>query len=556
MSTTVEQIKERLSIQDVVGSYVKLDRAGKNLKAACPFHNEKTPSFFVSPERGSYYCFGCGAKGDVFTFVEEFEGTDFQGALKLLAERAGVEITYGWSGRGNHREKDRLHEAMESATEFFEKNLIENTAAQAYLSERGVTEKSITDFRLGYARDEWRRLYSRLSQKGFTDGELLTAGLIKRRENGAGYYDTFRGRIMFPISDTSGRPVAFSGRVFPPIPDGEEAVGERAAKYVNNPETPLFHKSRVLYGYDHAKSAMRKYDFCIVVEGQTDVIMSHQTEFKNTVAPLGTALTRDHLESIRRLSNNLILALDADTAGTASAGRGAELALAMGFDVKVAKLPKGSDPADVIKEDPELWRSAIREATHIVEFLMSVVAESAKDVRAFALAVRKTVLPYIGRIDNKIDQAHFVKLVAEKLGVSERSVQTEVEKLARENVSETPHTAPATPDVKHSDRVRRLLVLLIWQKRLDVPELDVPSITKRLLEFTGADSLETLMARYGEEILFAADLETESPVKEVAELLKLLEITHLEDKREKARDKDMKEFQELSKKKDELKRNA
>ncbi len=292
MNSPVQQIKERLSIEEVVSSYIKLDRAGANLKARCPFHNEKTPSFFVSPDRGSYYCFGCGAKGDIFTFIEEFEGLDFKGALKILAERAGVPLVqYNKEKEG---EKERLYKAMEEATKFFEKNLVENQEALKYLRERGLENKTIRDFRIGFVKNDWRELYSHLQMIGFTDIEIEKAGLAKKTEKGM--YDRFRGRIMFPISDSSGRIIAFSGRILED--DG------KSAKYLNSPETPIFNKSSVLFGIDKAKDSIRKNNFSILVEGQMDLILSHQAGFKNTVASSGTAMT-DSILSKENIINNL-----------------------------------------------------------------------------------------------------------------------------------------------------------------------------------------------------------------------------------------------------------
>jgi len=208
MNSPVQQIKERLSIEEIVSSYIKLEKAGANLKAKCPFHNEKTPSFFVSPERGNYYCFGCGAKGDIFTFVEEFEGLDFKGALKILADRAGVSLAqYSREKEGG---KEKLYKIMEEATKFFEKNLVADKSVSEYLKTRGLEDKTIKDFRIGFIKEDWRLLYSHLKEIGFTDEEIERAGLVKRTEKGI--YDRFRGRIIFPISDSIGRIIAFSGR--------------------------------------------------------------------------------------------------------------------------------------------------------------------------------------------------------------------------------------------------------------------------------------------------------------------------------------------------------
>ena len=274
MNSPVAKIKERLSIEEVVSSYIKLKKAGANLKAKCPFHNEKTPSFFVSVDRGSYYCFGCGASGDIFTFVEEFEGLDFRGALKLLADRAGVELAaYTKEMKEAENEKEKLYRAMEEATLYFCDNLTQNREVLNYLKTRGLNEKSIKDFRIGFALLDWRLLYFYLQKKGFSDIEMEKAGLVKKSEKG--FYDRFRGRIMFPISDSSGRVIAFSGRIFS-AQGGSASGGVEQAKYLNSPETPIFSKHAVLYGIYKAKDSIRKNNFSILVEGQMDLILSHQ----------------------------------------------------------------------------------------------------------------------------------------------------------------------------------------------------------------------------------------------------------------------------------------
>jgi len=506
MASTVEQIKEKLSIHDVVSSYIKLQKAGKNYRAQCPFHSDNDPSFYVSPERDSYYCFGCNAKGDIFTFVEEFEGLDFQGALKLLAERAGVEITYQ---RGPDRSvKDTIREVLEVATLFYSKALSDNKEAQKYIQDRGISKETRDTFRLGYAPDGWRGLYDHAREKGFTDEDLLRAGLAKKKDDG-GYYDTFRARIMFPVMDTSGRVIGFSGRVFPEPKDKDEH-GERSAKYLNTPETVLFHKSDVLYGYNKAKGSMRKNDFCIVAEGQVDVLMVHQAGFGNAVAPLGTALTPGHLRLIERMTKNLLLALDADNAGVASSQRSAALALSRGFDVKIARLPSGKDPADVINEDPETWRSAVRGATHIIEFLLDVIGEREKDERKRASAIHQEVLPFVRRIDNKIDQAHFVKMTAQRLGVKEDTIIEEINKLPEER--EIVAQRDTTPEEARSRKdliIRRLLGVISWVKKNPNKDVLVEEVTKELEKTTGTTVEEFLRMYDPDELLFEAEVTLE-----------------------------------------------
>jgi len=289
-SSPTDQIKERLGIVDVVGAYLTLEKAGNNLKAKCPFHNEKTPSFFVSPSRNTFYCFGCGEKGDIFTFVERFEGLDFRGALKVLSEKAGVPITF--ESQTVRDERTRIYDVMKEAVSYFELTLKNEGKVKNYLSERGLTTGTVQRFQLGYAKSEWNALSDQLIKKGYSEKEIEKAGLIKLSDSERPrdkntykerYYDRFRGRIMFPIADASGRVIAFSGRLFP------EEDGN--AKYINSPETVLFNKSKVLYGYDKAKHTIRKANFSIVVEGQMDLLMSHQSGFPNTVALSGTALT-------------------------------------------------------------------------------------------------------------------------------------------------------------------------------------------------------------------------------------------------------------------------
>jgi DNA primase len=489
MSNVTEQIKERLPIEDVVGMYIKLERSGKNLRARCPFHNEKTPSFFVSPDRGTYYCFGCQAHGDIFTFVEQFEGLDFRGALKSLAERAGVKLERVDPKKAT--ETEQIFEALEKATEYFENNLKREPKVEQYLRERGLSEATIEEFRLGYAPDEWRTLKEHLEKLGFRELILLKAGLLVKNEKGK-VYDRFRGRIIFPLADSSGRVVAFSARI-DPLKEKEEKVG---AKYVNSPETELFHKSRILYGFDKAKAHIRKYGFSIVVEGQTDLLMSHQAGYKNTVASSGTALTQEHFKILSRLSMNVVLALDADTAGILSAKKAAMEALALGMDVKVAKLPKDYDPADVIKDNPELWKDAIKQSTHIVDFALGLVKESEADARKRQKMIIAEILPLVKAIGNMIDQAHFVKKLSEAMNVNEDAVYAELGKIdlkeyvdLETKIGRAKETAPRG-ELERDDYIeKRILAIWLWQTESKEPRVDPESIKTRLEEIKGSAAI-------------------------------------------------------------------
>ena len=460
MESPKDTIKERLPIADVVGTYVKLTRAGKNLKACCPFHKERTPSFTVSPERGTYYCFGCGEKGDIFSFVEKMEGTDFKGALRILAERAGVALTpYRGESGPSKDEKERLYHIHEEAMRFFEDSLGKHADVALYLRGRGLTQETITKWHIGYARPEWRVLTDHLRSKGFTDAECVTAGLsIRPEKQGSDLYDRFRGRIMFPIGDAGGRVIAFSGRFFEKIPaspsparpagggrpGGDDAKEGEPAKYVNSPETPLFHKSHVLYGLDRARGPMRRSDFAILVEGQMDLLMMHQSGFPNTLAASGTALTEEHLRLIGHTTKRLVLALDSDTAGVRSALRSSLLAFMQGFDVKIAGFPEGQDPADVGKSDPEALRTAIRMATSAVGFFIAHLRAHTKDERALRKGVRDEILPLIASMTSRMDQAHFIEVIARSIGLPEEDIRADMARVKvekREGGSSSPGEA-------------------------------------------------------------------------------------------------------------------
>ena len=476
MSSTTEQIKERLGIVDVVSSYLKLEKAGKNFRARCPFHNEKTPSFLVSPERDSYHCFGCSKGGDIFNFVEEIEGVDFRGALKVLAERAGVELSSFNSQE--ETEKEKLYRVMETATLYYNQQLGSHSGAVQYLKERGLTDKTLRDFRVGFALNEWRSIFAFLRTEGFHESIMEKAGLIIRASSGPAYanamsgrqyYDRFRERIMFPIMDSSGRVVAFSGRVFPAqggsLPAGRRGASggsdEKTAKYINSPETVLYNKSDVLYGFDKAKMAIRQAGACVFVEGQIDLLMSHQAGVTNTVAVSGTALTREHLLRAARLTENFIFAFDADDAGISAAGKGAYLALSLGLNVRLVSLPQGVDPALMISRDKDAWISRVRSAQHIIDFYLNTLKESGYEASQFRREISKHVLPFIASIRGRIEQAHFVARTAKVLGVREDAIWDELRSTTVNNVIK-PEIGKAVVQQIKKTRRKRIEEELAW----------------------------------------------------------------------------------------------
>ncbi len=476
MRSTVDSIKERLDIVEVVSSYLKLEKAGQNFKGKCPFHNEKTPSFFVSPSRQSYYCFGCGAKGDIFSIVEEMEGVDFKGALKTLAERAGVELEY--SNRGESKsEKDKFYNALEDATIFFQSELEKNTEALKYLESRGVSKDSIKLWRLGFAPSEWRSIFSHLSAVGYSKEVLLKAGLIKQpqkeeKENpqisGEGTpYDVFRGRIIFPIFDVNSKVIAFSGRAL---------EKDTEPKYLNTPETSLFIKSEVLYGLDKAKDEIRKKNYSVLVEGQLDLVLSHQVGVKNVVASSGTAFTQTHLERLKRLSPRLILAFDGDLAGEKAAEKSSILGLSLGMEVKIAELPEGRDPADLSKKDPEEWKEVLRKSTHSIEFVLNKIIKNEKDDRKLGKAINAKVLPLLTLLESSIERSHFVSLISKKSGLKEEIIWDDLRKskipdiLQIKNVQQTEDIQEEKKDKVHTRREQieeRLEEISFWKGQVD-----------------------------------------------------------------------------------------
>ncbi len=419
--TVVEQVKEKLSIIDVVGEYCELTKAGKNYKAKSPFTNEKTPSFYVSPDRGMYYCFSSQKGGDMFTFVQEMEAVDFKGALKILAEKAHVELVQEDPKKRDDRET--AYALLEEATQYFFKARDEFPHINEYIESRGVKGQTVHAWRIGYAKDEWRALKSHLSEKGYTEDQMLKAGLIKKAEGGKESYDVFRDRVMFPICDPSGRVVAFSGRTL----KKEDGI----PKYVNSPETELFQKSEILYGYDKAKQGIRHFDFSLVVEGQFDVVLSHQAGYVNAVAVSGTAFTKHHMVLLSRFSPNVVLALDADRAGISAMKRSAVPLLQHGMNVKVARMPEGLDPADVVRTDPHVLKKIVGSSVHVIEFFLDVLKIQAKDERSYKLHVHDEILPLLIAIDNRIDREHFEGIVARAIESTKEGVHHEVERLSR-----------------------------------------------------------------------------------------------------------------------------
>ncbi len=417
-----DQVKENLSITDVVSTYVRLEKSGAQFRARCPFHNERTPSFYVSPERKSFHCFGCQVHGDIFTFVEKIENIPFFEALKILADRAGVSLKDG----EKNKEESRLIALLKDATTHFEKNFHNSPEAREYIIGRGITEETIKTFHIGYAKNEWRDLFMNLSSLGYQPEEMVEAGVVieARDDTGKtkGWYDRFRGRVMFPIRNVSGVTVGYSGRIMPSLVDPTVAQG----KYVNTPETPLYHKSKILFGYDTAKKVMAETKSVVVVEGQMDLCMSYQAGVHNTVAVSGTAFTDEHIHIIKRFCDTVILSFDTDTAGQNALKKTGLLSLLGGLDVYVVTDIGTKDPADLIQDDPQKWTKAIEKRTHIVEVLTDHILRDLPDTREQGKKIVSDVLPFLRAIQSPIDRAHFIKVITQKSGIPEQVLTEEL----------------------------------------------------------------------------------------------------------------------------------
>ncbi len=424
MESSVDIIKSKLSIVDVVGSYIKLEKAGINYRARCPFHNEKTPSFFVSLSRGTYHCFGCSKGGDIFAFVEDMEGLAFKDALVTLADRAGVTLTNASNGITNS--KVEIKKVLEFATKYYEDQLESSKVATEYLASRGLVVESIKKFRLGYAPTGWQNLYDSLIKAGFKDRDILDAGLSIMGQRG--YYDRFRERIMFPFVDLSGQVVGFSARV---LPGAKDEMG----KYINSPEGPLFHKSRVFYGLDQAKRDIREQDKILLVEGQLDVIMAHQVGSTNTIGVSGTALTEDHVKILNSQSSNLVLVLDGDQAGFRASERSVRLALESNLYVSVVELPQGDDPASLIHKDVNEWHRLIARGRPFLDYVMEAIKKIFPEARDLQGALGQYIYPYISSTNNDIEKDRSIQAVADLMGVAHDSVRADFAKWISTNTT-------------------------------------------------------------------------------------------------------------------------
>ena len=428
-----DQIKQSLSILDVVSTYVRLEKSGSQYKGRCPFHNEKTPSFYVSQDRGTYHCFGCAEHGDIFSFIEKIESVPFYEALSILADRSGIKLS-----PYKKEEKDKesnLISLLQKATIHFEKNLENSPLAKSYLGSRALLPETIKKFNIGFSvggESGWRDLFIDLSKNGFSPEEMVSAGVVIKKEGEDKYFDRFRGRIMFPIKNSLGNVVGYSARILPEFDDG------KAGKYINSPETDIYHKSKILFGYDLAKKSIAEKKEVILVEGQMDLIMSHQAGIQNIVAVSGTSLTEDHIKILKRFADKVLLSFDQDEAGEKAMKRSALLVLYGGLDVFI--IPKKSgvkDTADLIKEfGGEAWKELVSKRIHLIEYLLSSLFIKITDERERLKIARVEILPFLRAIESDMDKAYFIRFLASKLNIEEIDIYNDLKKIKNINGDE------------------------------------------------------------------------------------------------------------------------
>ena len=470
MSDT-QLIKDKIDIVDFISEYVPLKRAGINYKACCPFHQEKTPSFMVNRERQNWHCFGCNKGGDIFTFLQEIEGMEFVEALKFLADKAGIRLDFQAS-EINTSQKNRIKDINTEAARFFHNFLLKMDAARLareYLRERGLSDNTIENWQIGFGPEQWDLLTQYLLKKGHSIDDLVAVGLTIKKagadiQTQKGFYDRFRGRIMFPISDTYGAVVGFTGRV---LVETEKSGG----KYVNTPQTIVYDKSRVVFGLNYAKPEIKAKDLIVMVEGQMDVIACHQAGMKNVVATSGTALTEAQVRLLKRYSNNLNIAYDADAAGLAAAKRGVDIAIKEGMNVKVISIPTGlgNDPDEVCKKNKSAWFEAVAQAKGIMPwyFDKSFANKEMSDPKQKQM-VADELLARIALIPYAVEQDHWLRELASRINVEVSVLREDMARISK--ISNSKFKIPNSNDEK---------IAIVQEKKLEKTRLIL--LTERLL---------------------------------------------------------------------------
>ena len=491
--STVDDVRAAVDLVDVVGDYVRLKKQGHRFVGLCPFHNEKTPSFSVDGRQDLFYCFGCKRGGDLFRFVEEIEGVGFLDAVRLLADRAGIEIMEEGGSHPEADEREAMHAALRFAAKFFFDQLKADSGKRGleYLLGRGFTKETITTFGLGYAPDSWDALVKAAAEKQFKSAVLEKVGLIKPRSGGDGYYDAFRDRAMFPILDRMGKVLGFSGRIVPgstPMADGKEP-----AKYINTSDTPVYKKSEVLYGLKHSKMAIRGAEEVLLVEGNADVVSLYQAGIQNVVASSGTALSHKQVRMLSSLAKTVVLLFDADSAGVNAALKAVEIVLSGDLAVYVVQLPDGADPDSFVQNfGAEAFRNLLKEERlDFVEFYVEQARRSGQlETGEGKGAVTEALMRAVARISNPVTQEHYIRRAAAELGVPDVNLRSQYLDASRNRRREERRPPPRylEPDAsEQSPLPEEPLVVMRPEER---------SLLRLMLEH-GAPMVEHIMMKMG-----------------------------------------------------------
>jgi DNA primase len=541
LDSPIDEIKSRVSILDVVADYVQLKKAGTNFKAPCPFHNEKTPSFMVSPSKQIWHCFGCGLGGDIFEFIKQAENVEFGEALKILADRAGIVLKPPTKEQIQAiSKKDVLYDINTKASEYFQRVLWETNAgkeALEYLRKRGLNDQTIKKWSLGFAPEDFHYLENHLA-KLFSKPDIEATGLIIKKDHESRntnhvteYFDRFRGRVMFPIKNLHGQTVGFTGRILKNDPN----VG----KYVNSPETLIYNKSQVIFGLDQAKNLIRKENRAVLVEGQMDVITAHQAGFTQTVASSGTAFTLDQLNTLKRFTENLVFAFDADSAGVEASRRVLELALGLGFNVKVLEMKEAKDPDELIKKGIGLWQKSLDNARNFVEFFFDKsFAKYDSQTPEGKREIAKELSPLVFRITEPVARAHFVRRLANGINIAETAVWEIINKLdVPKEIRDAVRTQPKKPRNE-----------MLWAQLLG---LALVLEDNSYLQAIATDDCLPLYRKIFKILKSSSDLDlvklsqNHSDLKQQFELLHFSLSTEIEGRNLDPKDEYMKVFQEL-----------
>jgi len=483
----VEEVKGRLAIEDVIGEYVQLKRAGRNFKGLSPFSSERTASFMVSPEKQIWHDFSSGKGGNMFSFVMEMEGLTFREALELLARKAGVDLEqFGGPRRGGGADKERLFVLLELATKFYQVQFSKSKTALTYvLDKRKFSKETALEWRLGYAPNTGRALLKFLQDQGYKLAEIKKAGLSAERRGGAS--DMFRGRLMIPLADAQGRVIGFTARLLEDDPN--------APKYINTPQTPLYDKSRHIYGLHLAKESIRKGGYAVVAEGNLDVIASHQAGVRQVVATAGTALTDQHLKGLNRFTGDIRLCFDADKAGINATERAIPIASRVGVSLSVIDIPSGKDPDELISQDVHLWEQIIEQPKYALDWLMDRYEKllditSAPGKKQFS----DVLLPVVRQLQDSVEQDHYLRAIADKIGVSQAALDNKFDKTPDQNVPRVRRNVPTPQPVDQltAERTKleeHFLSLMLLQPNLRplatnmVPDMLQGEQAKQLLAF-------------------------------------------------------------------------